>query len=347
MKVQQDKRSSLTNNCFIIGEVAQAHDGSLGIAHSYIDALAKVGVNAIKFQTHIAEAESSKQEPFRVNFSYEDKTRYDYWQRMQFTKEQWWGLKKHCDEADIEFISSPFSCLAVDYLNDIGVNKFKVGSGEICNYLMLEKIAKTGKEIILSSGMSSFEELDAAISIINKYHNKISVLQCTTKYPTGSSDVGLNVITELKDRYHCPVGLSDHSGRIFPSIAAVALGAKIIECHVTFDKMMFGPDASSSLTISEFNQMVEGIRFVENSVKNPVDKNDVSSFEDVRKIFQKSLAVNKDLKKDHIIEFEDLEAKKPHGYGIPASEHNNVIGKKLNKNINQYSFINWTDFDED
>ena len=149
---------SKNNKSFLIAEIGQAHDGSLGILHSYIDAVATTGVDAIKFQTHIAEAESSAAEPFRVNFSYEDATRYDYWHRMSFTKAQWIEIKKHCEEVGLEFMSSPFSQSAVDLLEEIDVKRYKIGSGEVNNFLMLEKIAKTGKPIILSSGMSSFVE---------------------------------------------------------------------------------------------------------------------------------------------------------------------------------------------
>src|SRR6476620_1801526 len=128
----------------IIAEIAQAHEGSLGIAHSYIDALKPTGVNVVKFQTHIAAAESSAFEPFRVKFSFEDETRYDYWKRMEFTPEQWAGLKKHCEDCGLEFISSPFSNAAVDLLESLNVKRYKIGSGEVTNRLMMEKIAKTG-----------------------------------------------------------------------------------------------------------------------------------------------------------------------------------------------------------
>ncbi len=146
----------MIKNIYTIAEIGQAHEGSLGILHSYIDALSSTGVSAIKFQMHIAEAESSEYEPFRVKFSYEDATRFDYWKRMEFTLEQWKGIKKHCDEVGLEFLCSPFSNLAVDWLEEIGVNRYKIGSGEVNNFLLLEKIAQTKKPIILSSGMSSF-----------------------------------------------------------------------------------------------------------------------------------------------------------------------------------------------
>lgn len=153
---------------YIIAEIAQAHDGSLGILHSYIDALASTGVDAIKFQMHIAEAESSLQEPFRVNFSYEDKTRLEYWKRTSFTLQQWKDIKKHCDEVGLEFICSPFSNLAIDWLEELNVKCYKIGSGEVNNLLMLSKIANTGKDVILSSGMSSFEELDETVDFLKQ-----------------------------------------------------------------------------------------------------------------------------------------------------------------------------------
>ena len=189
------------NKVFIVAEIAQAHDGSLGLLHSYIDAIAKTGVNAIKFQTHIAEAESSIREPFRVNFSYEDKTRFDYWKRMEFTLDQWKEIKVHCDEVGLEFMSSPFSNAAVDLLEKVGVQRYKVGSGEVNNFLLLEKIASTKKPVIISSGMSSYEELDNTVEFLNERKVDYSILQCTTSYPTKPDQFGLNVIGELKRRY--------------------------------------------------------------------------------------------------------------------------------------------------
>lgn len=324
---------------YIIAEVGQAHDGSLGILHSYIDAVSKCGVDAIKFQTHIAAAESSKFEPFRVKFSYEDKTRYDYWKRMEFTLEEWRNIKKHCEDVGLEFLSSPFSNLAVDWLEEVGVKKYKIGSGEVSNYLMLEKIAKTEKDIILSSGMSSFAELDDTINFLKPFGNKLSVLQCTTKYPTSAEDIGLNVLSELKERYNLPVGLSDHSSTIYPSLVAVSLGAEILEFHVIFDKKMFGPDSKSSLTIDEVKQLVNGVRFIEKSIGKKIDKTDNSKFKELKNIFEKSLAVNKELKAGDVISFDDLEAKKPSGYGISAKEYKKVLGKKVNKDMNKWDFL--------
>ena len=331
---------------FILAEVGQAHDGSLGILHSYIDTLSQAGVDAVKFQMHIAEAESSEYEPFRVKFSYEDNSRYDYWKRMEFSLDQWHEIKKHCDDVGVEFVCSPFSNMSVDWLIDLNVQKYKIGSGEVGNFLMLEKIAKTGKEIILSSGMSSFNELDETINFLKKFDNKISILQCTTKYPTDSKDIGLNVIEELRNRYNIEVGLSDHSGVIYPSLAAVSLGAKILEFHAVFDKNMFGPDSNSSLTISEITQLVEGVRFIEESLENKIDKSDTSKFKNLKDIFEKSLAINKNMKGGEVITFDDLEAKKPSNKGIPAKIFSHVIGKKLKNNLKKWDFLKEGDIGE-
>ena len=327
-------------NIYIIAEIGQAHEGSLGTAHAYIDALAKTGVDAIKFQMHIAEAESSEHEPFRIKFSYEDDTRMDYWRRMGFTLDQWKGLKKHCDEAGIEFLCSPFSNKAVDWLEEIGVQRYKVGSGEVNNFLILEKIAQTGKPILISSGMSSFEELDTTVEFLRSKNVAFSILQCTTAYPTKPEQYGLNVIGELRQRYNVPVGYSDHSAKIGTCIAATALGASVLEFHVAFDRRQFGPDSYSSLTIDETIQLVEAVRNISTALQHPIDKTNNSDFSQLKQIFEKSLAINKNLPAGHTITFDDLEAKKPKGYGIEASKFNEVIGKKLNFGKNQWDFLN-------
>lgn len=314
---------------FIIAEIGQAHEGSLGIAHSYIDALADTGVDAIKWQTHIADAESSPQEPFRVQFSYEDATRIDYWRRMEFTREQWQALKQHCEEKGMEFISSPFSNAAIDLLEALGVQRYKVGSGEVSNWLLLEKMARTGKPIILSSGMSSFEELDATIQFLKGFNNPLAILQCTTAYPTVPQQWGLNLIQELKNRYQLPVGFSDHSGDVNACIAATALGAEILEFHVVFDKRMFGPDAKASLTIDQTKQLVQGVRQVSSALAHPVNKTNNVQFDELKHIFGKTLAVNRDCTAGTLITFDMLEAKKPRGQGIEAAQFRTILGKKL------------------
>lgn len=324
---------------FIIAEIAQAHDGSLGTAHAYIDALAGSGIDAIKFQTHIAEAESSIYEPFRVKFSKQDKTRFDYWKRMEFSLEQWQDLKQHCDEVGLEFMSSPFSNAAIDLLEEVGVKRYKVGSGEVTNFLLLEKIAETQKPVILSSGMSSYEELDAATNFLKSKKVDFSILQCTTSYPTEPEQYGLNVIKELKERYNVPVGFSDHSAKTETCIAAAALGAEIFEFHAVFSRNQFGPDSASSLTIEEIKSLASAIKNIEKALQSPINKNDNSAFESLKTIFEKTLAVNKDLEKGHVLKFSDLEAKKPAKRGISATFFNDCIGKSISKNMKKWEFL--------
>ncbi len=328
----------------IIAEIGQAHNGSLGMAHAYIDALSTTGIDTVKFQTHIAEAESSIYEPFRVQFSKEDATRYEYWKRMEFTSEQWEGLKQHCDEKGLEFMSSPFSNAAVDLLEKLDVNCFKVGSGEVTNFLLLERLAMTSKPLIISSGMSSLEELDKTVDFLKSRHVEFSLLQCTTSYPTKPEQYGLNMIAELKARYNIPIGFSDHSSKLETSIAAVTLGAEIIEFHAVFNKEMFGPDVSSSLTIEEIKVLTKAIRNIEIATVNPINKSDNTSYKTLKTIFEKSLAINKDLNAGHIITFSDLEAKKPANKGVSATNFKDVIGKTIIRDMKQWEFLTKQDY---
>ncbi|MDA8595385.1 N-acetylneuraminate synthase family protein [Flavobacteriaceae bacterium] len=330
----------------VIVEIGQAHNGSLGRVHAFIDAIAITGADIIKFQTHIAEAESSIHEPFRVQFSSQDASRMNYWKRMEFSLRQWKEIKSHCDDVGLEFMSSPFSSAAVDLLEEVGVERYKIGSGEVSNFLLLDKIVKTNKPLIISSGMSSFQELDDTVNFLKSKKASFSLMQCTTEYPTQPKKYGLNVIQEMKERYSVAIGYSDHSADIGTCIAATVLGADFLEVHAVFDKREFGPDVSSSLTIDEISILVESVRKIEVSINNPVDKNDIASFEKVKNIFEKSLAVNKDLKSGHILSIDDLESKKPKGFGINAKDYQTVIGKSINRDMSKWNFLNYKDINE-
>jgi N-acetylneuraminate synthase len=326
-------------NTYMICEIGQAHEGSIALAHAYIDAVAQSGINAIKFQVHIAEAESSIHEPFRNNFSLPDATRMDYWRRMEFTKAEWIGLRQHCEHYQLDFIPSPFSLKAVGMLEEMKVSRFKIASGEVENFLMLDRIGMIAKELILSSGMSTPEELDATISFLQKYDCSLSLLQCTTAYPTRPDQWGLNVIQQFKSRYQMPVGFSDHSGDTVACLAAAALGADLLEFHVTFDKRMPSPDTTSSITPDQVYQLAKGVRAIDNALNHPVNKSDTDQFSAMKRQFGKSLAVNKHLKQGHIITVEDLESKKPAGYGIEAKKFAEVIGNRLQADLSQWDFL--------
>lgn len=242
----------------IIGEVAQAHDGSLGTAHAFIDAIAAAGADAVKFQAHFAEAESTPAEKFRVPFSKQDASRYDYWKRTEFSEEQWAGLAQHAKEKGLLFLCSPFSLRAVEMLKRLDVPAWKVASGEITNLPMVEEMARSGKPLLISAGMSPWDELDRVVKFVESKAAPFALFQCTTAYPCPPEEVGLNVMEEMRARYNVPVGLSDHSGKIFAGLAAAALGANMIEVHVTLSREMFGPDVPASLTPTELGQLEIG-----------------------------------------------------------------------------------------
>lgn len=331
-------------NTFIVAEVAQAHDGNINFAHAFIEAVAKTGAQAIKFQTHIAEEESTPGEPWRVKFSYQDDRRYDYWKRMEFTKDQWAELKKHADEKGLHFLSSPFSIKAVDLLEEINIPAWKIGSGEVLSDRMLARIAQTKKPVILSSGMSDFKEIDRITAYLKDLHIEYALMQCTTAYPTQFDQVGLNVISEMKARYQCPVGLSDHSGTIWPSIAAATLGAELLEVHVKIGADMPGPDSSSSLTIEELTQMVEGVRAVNTMQDNPIDKNKLTDNQkNMRQLFMKSIIARQDLSAGTVLSAEHLVEKKP-STGIPGTLIEKAFGLTLAKPVSQDEQLSWDHF---
>lgn len=317
----------------IIAEIAQAHDGSLGMAHQYIDAVAAAGADAIKFQTHIANAESTLGEPWRVKFSRQDATRYDYWSRMEFSFDQWHGLALHAQEQGLLFLSSAFSIEAIDLLQKVGMPAWKVASGEVSNLALLDHMLLTGKPLLFSTGMSPWQELDETVTRMREQDASFAIFQCTTAYPCPPETVGLNILAEVRDRYHCPVGLSDHSGVIYPGLAAVALGADMVEVHVTLSREMFGPDVTSSVTTSEFRQLVEGVRFIERMRANPVNKDQIAvEMAPMRDQFSKSVVARTDLPGGTCLTLEHLTVKKP-GTGIPASKLYELVGRRLRYDV--------------
>jgi N-acetylneuraminate synthase len=317
--------------CFIMAEVALAHDGSLGLAHAFIDAVARTGADCVKFQTHIASAESTADEPFRVHFSRQDATRYAYWERTAFTAEQWRGLAEHAADAGLIFLSSPFSEAAVDLLDTIGVPAWKIGSGEVGNDLLLRRAAATAKPVLLSSGLSDLAELDRAVALVRNAGADVAVFQCTSRYPCPPEALGLEQVRALAHRYACPAGLSDHSGTIYAGLGAVTLGAHMLEVHVTLSRDMFGPDVVASLTIPELRSLVEGTRFLERAIASPVDKSSVG--EDalaLRAIFTKRLVAARRLAAGTVLTAQDIAAKKP-GNGLPSQRLDEVLGRMLRR----------------
>lgn len=324
---------------FIIAEIAQAHDGNLSTAHQYIDLISNCGVDAVKFQTHIASAESTSREPWRVKMATVDKTRYDYWKRMEFTVEQWAEIRDHCVEKGLRFMSSPFSVEAVDLLDCLEIEVWKIASGEVGNTPMIEAMLATKKPIILSTGLSTLHEIDVLVNRIQGSGVDVTVLQCTSEYPCPASMTGLNLLREFRDKWNCRVGFSDHSGTIFPCLAAVSLGAKVLEVHITALRDAGGVDGPSSITPEELTQLVTGVRFIETALNNRVDKRSLSaSAASMKQIFGRSIVASRDLAVGHILTIEDLAFKKPGG-GLHWDQLDLILGMTLRTEISMDELV--------
>jgi N,N'-diacetyllegionaminate synthase len=333
MTTSPDSTMPAARRCLVIGEVAQAHDGSLALAHAFIDAIAAAGADAVKFQTHVAAAESTPAEPWRTRFTDQDETRFDYWRRMEFAERHWDGLRAHAERRNLQFLSSPFSIEAVDLLERVGVRAWKIASGEVSNGPLLDRVARTRLPVYLSSGMSTLQELDAAVARVRAHGAPLAVLQCTSAYPCTPEQIGLNLIHELRARYGCPVGLSDHSGTIYTGLAAATLGLDLLEVHVTLSPHMFSPDQSASLTPEALRTLIEGIRFIEKMTAHPVDKDTAAdALGPVRDIFTKSLVAGTDLDAGTVLRESDLRLKKP-GTGLPAAKLPTILGRRLLRRV--------------
>lgn len=327
----------------LIAEIAQAHDGSLGTALAYIDAAAASGADVVKFQTHIANEESTYDEKFRIKFSHQDKTRFDYWKRMEFTPQEWKILKRRADKKKILFMSTVHSEKAFEIVNKLNVPAWKVASGEIYSKYLLDKMIRTKKPIVVSTGIATFKDIGNLVKYLKKNKAKFIVLQCTSSYPTIFEDVGINVIEEIRKKFNCYTGLSDHTGTIYPSLLAAAQKASIIEVHVTFDKKMFGPDVTSSLDFDELKLIKNAIINFDYLNKKKVKKDKVSSkFRRFKKLFGKSYALKNDYKKGYKIKKADLILKKP-GTGIKEKQLNKIIGKTLKKNVSSSRLLKFSD----
>ena len=328
---------------FVIAEVGSVHDGSFGNAQKLIDAAAGCGVDAVKFQTHIAAAETLRDAPMPPYF--EGEPRYEYFERTGFNREQWKVLKAHCQENTVEFLSSPFSIEAVELLEAIGVVRYKVPSGEVTNLPLLEVIAQTGKPVLLSSGMSSWAELDEAVNTILRHHSRLTVLQCTSEYPCPYEEVGLSAMLEMRERYGLPVGLSDHTLSNYSAFAAVTLGASVIEKHLTFSRRMYGSDARHSLEPDEFADLVQGIRAIETMLASEVDKDAMAArLQGMKDIFEKSVVSLVEIPAGTVITAGMVGVKKP-GTGIPARRLGEVLGQRAARNIPKDHLLSEEDLD--
>jgi sialic acid synthase SpsE len=241
-------------------------------------------------------------------------------------------LKDECARLGTAFMTSVFSAEAVQLMESLGVDAFKVPSGEVTNLPLLDLIASTGKPVLLSSGMSDWRELDAAVNVILARHRHLTVLQCTSAYPCPYEQVGLNVMLEMRARYGVPVGLSDHTRTNYASFAAVALGAAVVEKHFTLSRLMYGSDAQHSLEPPEFADLVAGIRATERILSAPVDKDRLDDLRQMKTTFEKSLVSRCRIPEGATITAEMIAIKKP-GTGLPPARFGEVLGSRAARTI--------------
>lgn len=329
----------MTSSLLIIAEIGSVHDGSFGNAGKLIEAAAAAGANAVKFQTHIAEAETLANAPMPSYFKGEP--RMAYFRRTAFSLEQHRELAGIARSNGVQFLSSPFSLEAVDLLEQVDMPIYKIPSGEVSNLPLLQRVAATGKPVLLSSGMSNWRELDEAVAVL-RTGGPLTLMQCSSLYPCPPEQVGLNVMVEMGRRYGVPFGLSDHTMGPVAPIAAVTLGADTIEKHFTFSRLMYGSDARHSMEPEEFRLMTGWLQEAWRIRRSPVDKTANSAFAEMKKVFEKSIVLASALPAGTILERVHLAFKKP-GDGIPAARYADVAGRRLRRDLAADHKLDWKD----
>ncbi|WP_440614706.1 N-acetylneuraminate synthase family protein [Candidatus Pelagibacter sp. HIMB1748] len=311
----------------IIAELGSVHDGNLNLAKKLIKKASESGADIVKFQMHIAEEETLEDAPSPDYFKTE--TRFNYFKRTAFNFKEWIELKKICKYHKVKFLCSPFSEKAVDILERIKVDSYKVPSGELTNLPLLEKLKKTNKHIYLSTGMSDWREITVATKLLKKNY---TLLQCSSIYPCPLEQVGLNVLFEMQRKYDCDVGFSDHTLGFSAPFAAAANGASVIEKHFTLSRNMYGSDAKNSMEPKEFSFLSKTIKEIWKIVKNPVNKNNIKKYKKMKIIFEKGIVASYDLSKNTVLTKKNINFKKP-ADGIRAFDYKKILGKKLKRNI--------------
>jgi sialic acid synthase SpsE len=316
---------------YIIAEIGMNHDGSLGNAYRLIEEAKSSGVDAVKFQLHISKEETLPDAPKPPYFKLEE--RFEYFERTAFTKEEWKKLKNYTSDLGLHFIVSPFSHKAVDILEEVNIDAFKIASGETTNLPLLEYINSKKKPVLLSTGMSNWDEISNAVDALKD--TLVVLFQCSSQYPCTPENVGLNVIEEMKKEYKgIIIGFSDHTLNIISSLGAFMKGAKVFEKHFTLSKKMYGADARFSFEPNEMKEYVNNIEFLSEIFKHPVNKNDLEKYFEMKTTFEKSIVAARNLDEGSKLELKDFAFKKP-GDGIRADLYREIIGKSLKKDLKE------------
>jgi N,N'-diacetyllegionaminate synthase len=319
----------------IIAEVGPNHNGSLKLAYKYIDVCKKIGADIVKFQTSVPHLHISKfaeMAKYQIKNCKYKSSQLKMAKKISLPLEDFIKLKKYCLKKKIGFLSTPFDIKSINLLNKIKLNCFKIPSGEITNLPYLREIGRLNKKIIISTGMANLKEIENAIKVLIKSgtsKKKISILHCNTEYPTPYKDVNLKAMKSLEKKFRCPVGYSDHTTGIEIPIAAVALGASIIEKHITLNKNMKGPDHKASIEPKDFENMIKGIRIIEKSLGDGIKKASSSEIKNIP-IARKSIVALTKIKKGEVFSEKNLTVKRP-GTGLSPMLWDRVLGKKSHK----------------
>lgn len=332
--------------CYIVAEIGVNHGGSVDLAYSMIDAAKRSGADAVKFQTFKASSLVGLDTPkvtYQISTTDKKQSHFEMIQSLEFKYEDHKPVFKYCQEHEIDFISTPYDVESAMFLHDLGIQIFKTASADIVDLPLHEFLASTGKNVIISTGMATLGEIEKVVSIYQKADiSKVALLHCVANYPCSYQSLNLNVLNTLANTFNVPVGFSDHAIGPIPAVAAVALGAKIIEKHFTLDKEMEGPDHKASSTPEEFIDLVESVRTAEKSLGHRVKHVQEEELE-MRKISRKSIVLLRDIKKGELIGVEDLALKRP-GFGLYADKLKAIIGAKAQRDLSSGCQIVYGDF---
>lgn len=330
---------------FVIAEVGVNHNGDVGLAHRLIDAAATAGADAVKFQTFTPELLAA---PGAPQADYQKATapatsQVEMLASLALGETAYRELRAHADDIGLTFISSPFDESAVRLLHRLGLPAIKVPSGEVTNHGLLREIAATGAAIVMSTGMCTLEDIDAALEAVGDARERLALLHCVSTYPVEPRDCNLRAMLALRDRYHVPVGWSDHTDGIAVPIAAVALGADIVEKHITVDRSLPGPDHAASIEPDAFRAMVSGIRDATAALGDGI-KAPTAAELTMANVARKSLHWRRGLGAGETVKVEDLIALRP-GTGIPPSRLGDVVGRRTARETSPGSLVDTSDFD--
>lgn len=326
---------------YIIAEAGDNHNGDFNTALKLVDVAKRAGADCVKFQTFVTEEIISKyaeMAEYQKKNTGKEESQFEMVKRLELSFDEFRKIKEYCDRVGIQFLSTPFDLKSVDFLNEFGVPFFKIPSGEITNYPYLIKIAHTGKPVVMSTGMCEPDEILAAINVLEKNGSgEITLLHCNTEYPTPLKDVNLYAMRTMKKMFGKKVGYSDHTKGIEVPVAAVALGACVIEKHFTLDKNMPGPDHKASLEPDELGRMVKNIRNIEIALGDGVKRVSESERKNIA-IARKSIVARRNIQEGEILTEENLAVKRP-GTGINPMQWMEVLGTRAVRDFKEDELI--------